>query len=97
MESTQCIFTNFNYVDPVKGEIQEGVSMLVSDGRIDILQKKSLKMDSIPEIDLMGQYVTPGFINNHVHLSGSGTPLPKFSLFIGIFDKLVTRQPVSGS
>ena len=78
MESTQCIFTNFNYVDPVKGEIQEGVSMLVSDGRIDILQKKSLKMDSIPEIDLMGQYVTPGFINNHVHLSGSGTPLPKF-------------------
>ena len=78
MESAQCVFTNFNYVDPVKGEIQESVSMLVTDGRVERLQKKTIKLDSIPEIDLMGQYVTPGFINNHVHLSASGTPLPKF-------------------
>lgn len=78
MESSQCIFSNFNYIDPVKGEVQEGVSMLVTEGRIEKIQKVFLKLDSIPEIDLMGQYVTPGFINNHVHLSGSGTPLPKF-------------------
>ncbi|MHA1110364.1 MAG: amidohydrolase family protein [Promethearchaeota archaeon] len=78
MESAQCIFTNFNYIDPVRGEIQENVSMLVTEGRVERLQKNAFKFDSIPEIDLMGQYVTPGFINNHVHLSGSGTPLPKF-------------------
>jgi len=78
MESTQCIFTNFNYVDPIAGKIQEDVSMLVKDGRVEKIQQEPIKVDSVTEIDLMGQYITPGFINNHVHLSGSGTPLPKF-------------------
>lgn len=78
MESTQCIFSNFHYIDPVHGKIQRDVFMLVTKGRVEKIQQKPIKTDSIFEIDLLGQYVTPGFINNHVHLSGSGTPLPKF-------------------
>jgi imidazolonepropionase-like amidohydrolase len=30
------------------------------------------------EIDLKNQWILPGLINNHCHLSGSGKPLPKF-------------------
>ncbi|MBN2156021.1 MAG: amidohydrolase family protein [Candidatus Lokiarchaeota archaeon] len=79
MESSQCIFSNFSYVDPEKGEIQCGVSMVVNKGKIQKIQQDPIPAtDHIPEIDLKGQYVIPGLINNHVHLSGSGTPMPKF-------------------
>ena len=74
----QCIFSNFNYIDPVEERIHENISMLVKDGKVENIQSNPIEIDSVPKIDLLGQYVTPGFINNHVHLSGSGTPLPKF-------------------
>jgi len=79
MKSTQCIFSNFHYIDPINEQIHKGISMLVEEGRINRIQQKAISpIDSIPIIDLKGQFVCPGFINNHVHLSASGTPIPKF-------------------
>ena len=72
MESTHSIFSNFHYIDPVQERIQRDVFMLVTDGRVEKIQQKPFKKDSIPVIDLLGQYVTPGFINN-INCNNYGT------------------------
>ncbi len=81
-EKTQ-FFYNFTYIDPIQKEIRRKMKMLVKGDKIDqISEGDDISTAQLPletvKIDLKGQYVMPGLIDVHCHLSGSGKKLPKF-------------------
>ena len=52
----------------LRDRIAEGLSLYIEDGRIVALTKESLPVDEV--IDAKGQYVSPGFIDMHLHGGG---------------------------
>ena len=78
-------FHNFNYIDPIAEKTHSSMKMIVSNKNIKKIGINIEKPENSIEIDLKNQWVLPGLINNHCHLSGSGKPLPKFAKY----DKLV--------
>lgn len=53
---------------------QQGMSVLVEDGRISAVSADPSSFGRVKTIDLEGRYLMPGLINLHVHLPGSGMP-----------------------
>ena len=53
------------------------MAILVKDGRIERILPESQLDAATPRLDLAGQYLMPGLINLHVHLTGSGKPKKK--------------------
>ena len=79
--SNTKLFYNFNYIDPVTSSIHHEMEMLVSGDIIQVVGTniaKTTKTTDCIEIDLKNQWVLPGLIDVHCHLSGSGKKLPKF-------------------
>ena len=58
--------TDARVVDVVRGEIQDGVSVQISDGRIGAIRKQP---GAGERISLGGRYLVPGLISVHTHLS----------------------------
>jgi len=71
-------FQDFNYIDPIAETTHSNMNMIVSNKIIQKIGTDIEKPENSIEIDLKSQWVLPGLINNHCHLSGSGKPLPKF-------------------
>jgi len=72
-------FYNFNYIDPVSESIHPDMKMVVSKQMVQKIGSNIKKPENFIEINLKNQWILPGLIDNHCHLSGSGKPLPKFS------------------
>lgn len=72
--------TNAKIIDPVEGNLIQGASVIVIDGRF-IIQKPcngaevdyvSLGLNTAPKIiDLKGSYLCPGLIDAHVHVTAT--------------------------
>ena len=85
-QSTKIFFFHdFNYIDPIAETTHSNMKMIVSEQIIKKIGPDIKKPENSIEIDLKNQWILPGLINNHCHLSGSGKPLPKFAKY----DKLV--------
>jgi len=76
--SNPILFYNFNYIDPVSNSIRSEMEMLVTGEIVQSIGTKVTKPTNCKEIDLHGQWILPGLIDVHCHLSGSGKKLPKF-------------------
>lgn len=61
------LLKNARLIDGTGSSIQEGVAVLILDGRI-AKTGKNLSQPGIPELDVQGAYVLPGLIDAHVHL-----------------------------
>jgi len=74
----KCFYYNFNYIDPIAETTHPKMKMIVSNHIIHEIGSDIKIPENSIEIDLKNQWILPGLINNHCHLSGSGKPLPKF-------------------
>ena len=66
------LFTNANVIDPVKGEVHAGSSVLLENGKIAAVTHNGDRIDDagdVQEIDLKGKYICPGLIDCHVHIA----------------------------
>ncbi len=71
-------FTNGKILDGNKDmQLQEGLCILVEDGKITDIVPDTTSLHDYQIIDLHGHYIMPGLINMHVHLAGSGKPQKK--------------------
>ncbi|KAG6354967.1 hypothetical protein INS49_004048 [Diaporthe citri] len=82
------VFVNINVVDTIAGKIQPGRIVRIQDGRIKSITPSSDENDELGQpwydpgpnddaiyIDSAGKYLSPGLIDNHVHLTSvPGTP-----------------------
>lgn len=101
----KTVYANCNLFDgKADSELKKNVSVWVEDDKIVKISDASDTAEGWQIIDLNGRYVTPGLINAHVHLFGTGKPskilgggglqqlVVKFTstkLGHGILDKLV--------
>lgn len=53
-------------------QIQEGLCILVQEGKITDIVPDTTDLHDYTVIDLHGHYILPGLINMHVHLAGNG-------------------------
>jgi imidazolonepropionase-like amidohydrolase len=80
---SRYIVSNFNYVDVDEGKIQPNISMVINNGVIEEISK-NLTVSGLEVIkDYSNKYITPGLIQIHCHLTGSGRKIPN------IFQKFV--------
>ncbi|QBI20079.1 amidohydrolase family protein [Egibacter rhizosphaerae] len=70
------LLRNFNLLDVLSGEIREGWSLQVEDGRIFWIGEEDRVPGAGEPVDLGGATVMPGLINCHVHLSYGGEADP---------------------
>ena len=58
----------------INGQKEELAEIIVAAGEIIAIDKEfnSIAMPGLKEVDLGGDYILPGFIDNHVHLTGGG-------------------------
>lgn len=55
----------------VAGEIKRGGQLIVTDGKIESIHEQPITVNDAELIDASGKYVSPGFIDIHIH-GGSG-------------------------
>ncbi len=65
---TAVLFKNAALLDPLESELQEGVDVLVEDGRIKEISDRPLQMAGAQTIALAGRTLMPGLIDLHVHV-----------------------------
>ena len=71
-------FTNGKILNGTKDmQIQEGLCILVQEGKITDIVPDTTDPHDYTVIDLHGHYILPGLINMHVHLAGNGKPQKK--------------------
>ena len=71
-------FINGKILDGNKDmQVQQGLSILVQDGKITDIVPDTAGFQGYQVIDLHGCYILPGLINMHVHLAGNGKPQKK--------------------
>lgn len=88
----KILFTNVNLIDGTKDmKLQPLVDVLIVDNKIFKIGK-GLEDKEAKVIDLCGKYMTPGLINLHVHLPGSGKAPFKNSNSKKLV-KLITKIP----
>ena len=67
------LLVNGNLIDVEKGQVREGISLLIENG---IIRKIGKKLSAPPEatvIDVQGKWLLPGLIDSHIHLFQSGS------------------------
>lgn len=72
----QVLFTNVNIFDGVSEALIENGSVLVEGNLIKTVSTEAIEAPGATEIDGAGRTLTPGFIDNHVHLMLPGPTLP---------------------
>jgi len=69
-ESNELIIGNVTLISPERAKPLETASIRISDGKITEISTKQLKANSnATEIDGTGQFLIPGLMDSHVHLS----------------------------
>lgn len=64
--------TGANVVDVVEGTVQEGMVLLIRDGRIETVRPTGAGVpDDATVVDVGGRYVAPGLIDAHVHITSA--------------------------
>src|SRR5687767_3111571 len=76
------LLKNFTLIDGTARDPVNGAAIVIRDGKIlyagPAAGWSEVRSESIT-VDLQGQYVLPGLIDAHVHLSGSGEADSQFS------------------
>ena len=62
------LFRGCNLLDPVKGELREGVDILVEGDRFKEVADRPIKSAGATVIDVGGRTVMPGLIDAHIHV-----------------------------
>lgn len=70
----EYVFTNATVLDGTEGMKPRRCAVYVKDGIIRDISDDAKKYRRLRKIDLEGRYLSPGLINLHVHLPGSGMP-----------------------
>ncbi|MFC6440609.1 amidohydrolase [Bowmanella sp. JS7-9] len=73
MPSTPTLISNVNLLDGIGG-MQEGISVLLQDGKITAIGKDIPQPENTRVIDGSGRWLTPGIIDVHSHLGVYATP-----------------------
>jgi len=68
MMNTRLIFRNFRFLNPRLDALQDGMELLVEDGRVKEISSHSIRIPSAEVIDLGGKTLMPGLIDAHVHI-----------------------------
>ncbi|CAL2101388.1 Amidohydrolase [Tenacibaculum sp. 190130A14a] len=71
INSDDVLITNVNYVDVLKGKIKKG-NILVKDGKIVAISKKTIKNTDVFVINGEGKWLIPGLVDAHIHMFQSG-------------------------
>ncbi len=67
IEALDTLFINASLVDVVNGEIQENVSVLIRDSKIEWIGDAQPELDNVQVIDVAGRFLSPGLADMHVH------------------------------
>lgn len=62
------LFTGGRFLDPRQDSLQEGVEVLVEEGRIKEVGDGTIRATNATSIDLRGRTLMPGLIDAHIHL-----------------------------
>jgi imidazolonepropionase-like amidohydrolase len=62
------LFKNAKLLDPTKDDLQDGVSVLVEDGRIREVSPRPVRAAGSAVVDVGGRTLMPGLIDCHVHV-----------------------------
>ena len=65
---TQCLFRNFEMLDPERDELEAGFELLVEDRMIKEVSDRPIAADSAEVVDCGGRTLMPGLIDCHVHV-----------------------------
>jgi imidazolonepropionase-like amidohydrolase len=65
------VFQNGRVLDPLRGELVDGLQVRVQDGRVREVSEQPLPTDGATVIDLRGKTLMPGLIDLHVHVMAS--------------------------
>src|SRR5215831_10388710 len=65
---TSYLFTGGPVLDPQKGELQDGISVLVENGTVKEVSDRPISSSSATRIDLRGRTLMPGLIDCHIHI-----------------------------
>ena len=72
VEKAELVIRNAKLVNVCTAEIQEGVDVAVSEGRIALVGDASHCVgENTTVIDAAGQYIAPGFMDAHIHVESS--------------------------
>ncbi len=76
--SGSLLVRNARLIDCKEFKVQEGISILIQNGRIEKIGK-DISAKEIYQLDVKGSYVLPGIIDSHVHLAwGPGAALNNY-------------------
>ena len=71
-EKAELVIKNARLVNVCTAEIQEGMDVAVSEGRIALVGDASHCVgENTAVIDARGQYIAPGFMDAHIHVESS--------------------------
>ncbi len=62
------LFVNGRLLDPLVGELQDGMQVLVEDGVVREVSDRPISSASARRVDLRGKTIMPGLIDLHVHV-----------------------------
>jgi imidazolonepropionase-like amidohydrolase len=68
---TSLLFTGGRVLDPERGEVAEGVDVLVEGDRIKEVSDRPIRSAAAARVDLAGRVLMPGLIDAHVHVIAS--------------------------
>ena len=74
---TKILFKNAVVFDGINEDCQEGMYVLVADGKIQEISKTSRSYDDAQNIDVGGRTLMPGLIDAHVHAFASDVSVKK--------------------
>ena len=69
------IFRNARVFDGVSRELRDGLTVVVSDGRIQSVSESPVDIDGATVIDCKGRTLLPGLIDAHVHIVANSVDL----------------------
>src|ERR1700722_14227619 len=65
---TSYLFSGGRFLDPRRGDLQGGISVLVEDGVVKEVADRPITSSSATHIDLRGRTLMPGLIDAHIHV-----------------------------
>ena len=72
VQKAEMVIRSAKLVNVCTAEIQEGIDVAISEGRIALVGDASHCIGADTKIiDAMGQYIAPGFMDAHIHVESS--------------------------